>query len=109
MKEFPLKQCIHQFTVFEIFRHLKPDPYHKKYKTSVKWKNLNPEFHEEFAFETRPTELCTQSLYIVVYDKDYGKSNDYLGGLIVGGSGSKGKQEFRITVKKSFGFRYNSL
>ncbi|CAG9862555.1 unnamed protein product [Phyllotreta striolata] len=69
---------------------LKPDPNHKKHKTSIKWKNLNPIFNEEFAFETRPTELSTQSLYITVYDKDYGKSNDYLGGLILGGTGSKG-------------------
>ncbi|CAH1112426.1 unnamed protein product [Psylliodes chrysocephalus] len=69
---------------------LKPDPNHKKHKTSIKWKNLNPVFNEEFAFETRPTELSTQSLYITVYDKDYGKSNDYLGGLILGGTGSKG-------------------
>ncbi|XP_076256001.1 rabphilin isoform X2 [Rhynchophorus ferrugineus] len=71
---------------------LKPDPYHRKHKTSVKWKNLNPVFNEEFAFETRPTELYMQSLYITVYDKDYGKSNDYLGGLILGGSGSKGQR-----------------
>ncbi|XP_056634941.1 synaptotagmin-9 isoform X2 [Diorhabda sublineata] len=69
---------------------LKPDPNHKKHKTSIKWKNLNPVFNEEFAFETRPTELSTQSLYVTVYDKDYGKSNDYLGGLILGGTGSKG-------------------
>lgn len=73
-----------------LFRHLKPDPCHKKHKTSIKWKNLNPEFNEEFAFDTRPMELYTQSLYITVYDKDYGKSNDYLGGLILGGTGSKG-------------------
>ncbi|XP_030754975.1 rabphilin-3A [Sitophilus oryzae] len=71
---------------------LKPDPCHRKHKTSVKWKNLNPVFNEEFAFETRPTELYMQSLYITVFDKDYGKSNDYLGGLILGGSGSKGQR-----------------
>ncbi|KAL1489419.1 hypothetical protein ABEB36_014315 [Hypothenemus hampei] len=71
---------------------LKPDPYHRKHKTTVKWKNLNPVYNEEFAFETRPTELYLQSLYITVYDKDYGKSNDYLGGLILGGSGSKGQR-----------------
>ncbi|KAJ8921246.1 hypothetical protein NQ315_013718 [Exocentrus adspersus] len=71
---------------------LKPDPYHRKHKTSIKWKNLNPVYNEEFAFETRPTELYTQSLYITVFDKDYGKSNDYLGGLILGGTGSKGKR-----------------
>lgn len=47
-------------------------------------------FNEEFQFETRPTELATQSLYITVWDKDYGKSNDYLGGLILGGPCSKG-------------------
>ncbi|KAG5888086.1 hypothetical protein JTB14_024858 [Gonioctena quinquepunctata] len=70
--------------------HLKPDPNHKKHKTSIKWKNLNPEFNEEFSFETRPTELTSQSLYVTVFDKDYGKSNDYLGGLILGGTGSKG-------------------
>ncbi|GJQ79793.1 Rph [Trypoxylus dichotomus] len=70
--------------------HLRPHPYHRKYKTSIKWKNLNPVFNEEFQFETRPTELSTQSLYITVWDKDYGKSNDYLGGLILGGPCSKG-------------------
>ncbi|XP_063925264.1 rabphilin-3A isoform X2 [Zophobas morio] len=69
---------------------LRPDPYHRKHKTSIKWKNLNPVYNEEFAFDTRPNELATQSLYITVYDKDYGKSNDYLGGLILGGTGSKG-------------------
>ncbi|XP_060533212.1 rabphilin-3A [Cylas formicarius] len=71
---------------------LKPDPYNRKHKTSIKWKNLNPVFNEEFVFETRPTELYMQSLYITVFDKDYGKSNDYLGGLILGGSGSKGQR-----------------
>lgn len=71
---------------------LRPDPHHKKHKTTVKWKELNPVWNEEFFFETRPTELCTQSLYITVYDKDYGKSNDYLGGLVLGGLGSKGQR-----------------
>lgn len=75
---------------FVFLRQLRPDPYHRKHKSSIKWKNLNPVYNEEFAFETRPTELATQSLYITVYDKDYGKSNDYLGGLIIGGTGSKG-------------------
>lgn len=72
-------------------RHLSPDPHHKKYKTSIKWKTLNPVFNEEFTFETRPNELTTQSLRLTVWDKDYGKSNDYLGGLILG-SMSKGKR-----------------
>ncbi|KAF5291802.1 hypothetical protein FQA39_LY14290 [Lamprigera yunnana] len=70
--------------------HLRPDPYHKKHKTTIKWKNLNPNFNEEFAFETRLTELSTQSLRVTVWDKDYGKSNDYLGGLVLGGLASKG-------------------
>lgn len=78
--------------LFPFYSQLRPDPNHRKYKTSVKWKNLNPVFNEEFAFETRPNELSTQSLYITVWDKDYGKSNDYLGGLILGGIGSKGQR-----------------
>ncbi|XP_047097762.1 rabphilin-3A [Schistocerca piceifrons] len=60
---------------------LKPDPYHRKHKTSIKWKNLNPVFNEEFAFDTKMTDLPKQELEITVWDKDYGKSNDYLGGL----------------------------
>ncbi|XP_021918829.1 rabphilin-1 isoform X2 [Zootermopsis nevadensis] len=63
---------------------LKPDPFHRKYKTSVKWKNLNPVFNEEFVFDTKMTELPKQALEITVWDKDYGKSNDYLGGLQLG-------------------------
>jgi Ca2+-dependent lipid-binding protein len=61
------------------FSWLKPDPFHRKYKTSVKWKNLNPVFNEEFVFETKMTELPKQALKIAVWDKDYGKRNDYLG------------------------------
>ncbi|XP_048521995.1 double C2-like domain-containing protein beta [Dendroctonus ponderosae] len=71
---------------------LKPDPHHRKHKTVVKWKDLNPVYNEEFAFETRPTELYLQSLQVTVFDKDYGKSNDYLGGLVLGGSSSKGQR-----------------
>lgn len=60
-------------------RHLSPDSNHKKYKTSVKWKNLNPVFNEEFVFETKMTDLPKQTLILTIWDKDYGKSNDYLG------------------------------
>ncbi|XP_077286828.1 rabphilin [Arctopsyche grandis] len=71
--------------------HLDPDPYHRKHKTSIKWRNLNPVFNEEFLFETRPTELAKQCLALTVWDKDYGKANDFLGGLVIGAS-SKGKR-----------------
>ncbi|XP_039298032.1 rabphilin-3A [Nilaparvata lugens] len=60
---------------------LKPDALNQKFKTSVKWKNLNPTFNEEFAFETKMTDLAMQTLVLTVWDKDYGKSNDYLGCL----------------------------
>nr|XP_037872297.1 rabphilin-3A isoform X2 [Bombyx mori] len=71
--------------------HLDPDPYHKKHKTSIKWRNLNPVWNEEFLFETRPTELSRQNLTLTVWDKDYGKPNDFLGSLILGAS-SKGRR-----------------
>ncbi|XP_028168641.1 rabphilin-3A isoform X1 [Ostrinia furnacalis] len=71
--------------------HLDPDPYHKKHKTSIKWRNLNPIWNEEFLFETRPTELSRQNLTLTVWDKDYGKPNDFLGSLVLGAS-SKGRR-----------------
>nr|XP_012153756.1 PREDICTED: rabphilin-1-like isoform X3 [Megachile rotundata] len=49
--------------------------------TSVKWKTLNPEWNEEFAFAARLTDLMKITLCLTVWDKDFGKSNDYLGGL----------------------------
>ncbi|KAK4293250.1 hypothetical protein Pmani_034040, partial [Petrolisthes manimaculis] len=60
---------------------LKPDPTYKKYRTAVKWKNLNPEFNEEFVFEVRRNELPKKLLDIRVYDKDVGRSDDFIGGL----------------------------
>ncbi|KAI8442128.1 hypothetical protein MSG28_005748 [Choristoneura fumiferana] len=71
--------------------HLDPDPYHKKHKTSIKWRNLNPVWNEEILFETRPTELSRQNLTLTVWDKDYGKPNDFLGSLVLGAS-SKGRR-----------------
>ncbi|XP_055386855.1 double C2-like domain-containing protein beta isoform X2 [Condylostylus longicornis] len=70
---------------------LKPDSHRKKYKTNVKWRNLNPIFNEEFLFETRPNDLDKQCLIITVWDKDLGKSNDFLGSLILGHN-SKGRR-----------------
>ncbi|XP_046410620.1 rabphilin-3A isoform X3 [Neodiprion fabricii] len=61
------------------------------YNTGIKWKTLNPEWNEEFAFETRLTDLTSQMLCLSVWDKDLGKSNDYLGGLILSCS-SKGER-----------------
>nr|XP_034175975.1 rabphilin-1 [Osmia lignaria] len=49
--------------------------------TRVKWKTLNPEWNEEFAFAARLTDLMKITLCLTVWDKDFGKSNDYLGGL----------------------------
>ncbi|KAJ1524251.1 hypothetical protein ONE63_010766 [Megalurothrips usitatus] len=60
---------------------LKPDPHHRKFKTCIKWQSLNPFFSEEFVFDTKMTELQQKTLVITVWDKDHGKSNDYLGGL----------------------------
>lgn len=61
------------------YRQLKPDPSHKKYRTAIKWKNLNPEFNEEFVFEVRRNELPKKLLDIRVYDKDVGRSDDFIG------------------------------
>nr|XP_033341825.1 synaptotagmin-like protein 4 [Megalopta genalis] len=57
--------------------------------TTIKWKTLNPKWNEEFIFTMRLTDLTKLALYITVWDKDFGKNNDYLGGLELS-SNSKG-------------------
>ncbi|TDG40861.1 hypothetical protein AWZ03_012724 [Drosophila navojoa] len=69
---------------------LKPDAHkNKKHKTSVKWRTLNPVFNEEFYFEASPHDLNKEMLILTVWDKDLGKSNDFLGSLQLGAQ-SKG-------------------
>lgn len=60
---------------------MKPDPYRKKFKTAIKWRNLNPVFNEEFFFETRPNDLDKQNLIITVWDKDIGEQHKKNGHL----------------------------
>ncbi|GAB1597616.1 rabphilin-3A-like [Argonauta hians] len=70
--------------------YLKPDPDKKsKFKTQTKRKTLNPEYNEEFKYKIRYNELTHKTLEITVWDKDIGKSNDFIGGLELG-SQSKG-------------------
>jgi Ca2+-dependent lipid-binding protein len=66
-----LSLFLSSFTV-KFRRQLRPDPSRKKYKTTIKWRNLNPVFNEEFFFETSPNHLEKQSLIITVWDKDIG-------------------------------------
>ncbi|XP_016952094.1 rabphilin-3A [Drosophila biarmipes] len=69
---------------------LKPDAHkNKKHKTSVKWRTLNPIYNEEFYFEASPHDLNKEMLILTVWDKDLGKSNDFLGSLQLGAQ-SKG-------------------
>ncbi|KAF2354464.1 Zinc finger FYVE/PHD-type [Trinorchestia longiramus] len=63
---------------------LKPDPLKRKMKTPVKWRNLNPEFNAEYTFEVRRNELPKRQLDVRVYDKDVGRSDDFIGGLVLG-------------------------
>ncbi|XP_065324465.1 rabphilin-3A-like isoform X1 [Gordionus sp. m RMFG-2023] len=65
--------------------YLKPDTGKKsKKKTAVKKRTLNPEFNEEFVYYCNLRELASKTLDITVWDKDIGKSNDYIGGIQLG-------------------------
>lgn len=50
--------------------------------TTIKWKTLNPEWNEEFTFTARLTDLMKLTLYLTIWDKDFGKNNDYLGNAL---------------------------
>ncbi|CAH6785900.1 double C2-like domain-containing protein beta [Phodopus roborovskii] len=65
--------------------YLKPDVDKKsKHKTAVKKKTLNPEFNEEFCYEIKHGDLAKKSLEVTVWDYDIGKSNDFIGGVVLG-------------------------
>ncbi|KAK2574171.1 Double C2-like domain-containing protein beta [Acropora cervicornis] len=61
-----------------------------KRRTSIKKKTLNPEFNEEFIYEIPHHELAKKSLELTVWDKDVGKSNDFIGGITMGMQSSGG-------------------
>lgn len=74
-------------TVLHWFRcsYLKPDEDKKsKHKTAVKKKTLNPEFNEEFCYEIKHGDLAKKTLEVTVWDYDIGKSNDFIGGVVLG-------------------------
>lgn len=64
--------------------YLKPDINKKsKRRTSVKRKTLNPEYNEEFAYDITHSDLAKKSLELTVWDHDVGKSNDFIGGVVL--------------------------
>lgn len=65
--------------------YLKPDKKKKsKYKTKVKPKTLNPVFNEDFTYPIKQSELAKKTLEITVWDRDIGRSSDYIGGIQLG-------------------------
>uniref|UniRef100_A0A8D0DRF1 Double C2 domain beta n=1 Tax=Salvator merianae TaxID=96440 RepID=A0A8D0DRF1_SALMN len=65
--------------------YLKPDEDKKsKHKTAVKKKTLNPEFNEEFCYDIKHSDLAKKTLEVTVWDYDIGKSNDFIGGVVLG-------------------------
>ncbi|XP_074635680.1 rabphilin-3A-like [Acropora palmata] len=71
--------------------YLRPDSQKQtKRRTSIKKKTLNPEFNEEFIYEIPHHELAKKSLELTVWDKDVGKSNDFIGGITMGMQSSGG-------------------
>ncbi|XP_076453214.1 rabphilin-3A-like isoform X2 [Babylonia areolata] len=73
--------------------YLKPDKDKKsKFKTTVKKRTLNPEYNEEFTYDIKHSDLDKKTLEITVWDKDFGKANDFIGGVQLGVN-SKGDRQ----------------
>ena len=45
----------------------------------MKWKTVNPEFHEQFVYLTSSAELPKQSLHITVWDRGKNRPDKYTG------------------------------
>ncbi|XP_055327613.1 rabphilin-3A-like isoform X2 [Paramacrobiotus metropolitanus] len=72
--------------------YLKPDPLKKtKNKTGVKKHTLNPEYNEEFTYPIKLGDLLKKTLEITVWDKDFAKTSDFIGGVQMG-INSKGEK-----------------
>ncbi|KAL2746144.1 rabphilin-1-like isoform X1 [Vespula maculifrons] len=76
------------------------------YSTSIKWKTLNPEWNEEFVFGIRLTDLMKVTLCLSMWDKDFGKSNDYLGGLVLGCNSKGARLRHWVDVIKFPDYRH---
>ncbi|XP_028414146.1 rabphilin-3A-like [Dendronephthya gigantea] len=65
--------------------YLLPDPNKKsKQRTKTKKRNLNPEFNEHFSYKIAPNDLASCTLEITVWDEDFGKPNEFIGGIHLG-------------------------
>ena len=53
-----------------------------KNQTTVKWKSLNPDFDEQFVYQSSVSDLPKQSLYITVWDREKGRQDEYIGEFI---------------------------
>uniref|UniRef100_A0A0N4U206 C2 domain-containing protein n=1 Tax=Dracunculus medinensis TaxID=318479 RepID=A0A0N4U206_DRAME len=62
-------------------------------KTSIKKRTLNPEFNETLAFVVPFKDLPTKTLQVGVYDHDVGKSDDYIGGILLSASAKGDRQK----------------
>ncbi len=50
-----------------------------KQQTTVKWKSLNPDFHEQFVYPTTSGDLAKQSLHLSVWDRQKSRQDEYIG------------------------------
>ena len=75
-----------------------PSSQHQRFRTAVKWKNLNPEFNEEFIFDVKRNELPKKTLDVRVYDKDVGRTDDFIGKKIIENYLNNLSQHFRSFI-----------
>ncbi|CAG0923267.1 unnamed protein product [Notodromas monacha] len=67
-----------------IYRILRSDRDLRRFQTVAKWKTQNPEFNEEFVFDSKLKELPRRTLEISVWGNDSGLREDCLGGVQIG-------------------------
>jgi hypothetical protein len=72
-------------------------------KTTTKWRTCEPDFHEQFTYSVPSrsiADLEKLNLHISVWDKENGRPDEYIGGIIVGVSAKGARLQHWLDMMK---------
>merc|ERR1719266_745935 len=75
----------------------------RTHRTTTKWRTREPDFHEQFVYSVPSRsmdDLKKLNLHISVWDKENGRPDEYIGGIIVGISAKGARLQHWLDMMK---------